>query len=296
MGWSKGTSTTTMRNVPAYAEPFVRSYLEKGNAIAFDTAYDSFFTVYPDETWAPLFQNEINGIEALATRGRNGSVVIDKGGTVITDSLDGDYLEGSNTAFQAMLVDATTKPSNTFESQIRNLLGGTLYNIGDLSVENQAYNLTSIMAARYNNRAAASMYKNNYDMERINQDRVLHQAAEYSKESVKNAEWLRKSGMFYRVWLQGSYENSYKNWFEGQVLEVNRVEVLGNTIRALVGTQSKKTAPFYRPSPAAGVIGGMMAGGAAGGMMAGAMWGKSAGPYGVAAGAVIGGVMGYLSS
>lgn len=290
MGGSKGTSTTTMKNVPVYAEDFVKSYLTKGNAIAFDTAYDSYFTQYSEETYAPLFQNEVDGMAALSTRGRNGSLVIDKGGTLITDSLDGDYLEGSNVAFQDMLVDATTRPSNTFESQIRNLLGGTLYNIGDLSAENQAYNLTSIMATRYNNRAAASMYKTNYDMERVNQDRVLHQAVEYSKESVKDAEWLRKSGMFYRVWLQGSYEDSYKNWFEGQVLEVNRVEVLGNTIRALVGTHSKKTAPFYRPSPAAGVIGGAMSVAAAGAMIG------SGNPYGIAAGAVVGGVMGYLSS
>ena len=292
MGGSKGTSTTTMKNVPAYAEEYVKSYLLKGNNIAFGAAYDSFFTQYSEETYAPLFQNEIDGIAALATRGRNGSVVIDKGGTVITDSLDGDYLEGSNAAFQAMLVDATTKPSNTFETQIRNLLGGTLYNIGDLSAENQAYSLTSIIAARYNNRAAASMYKANYDMERITQDRLLYQASEYSKESVKDAEWLRKAGMFYRVWLQGSYEDSYKNWFEGQVLEVNRVEVLGNTIRALVGTHSKKTSPFYRPSPAGNVISGAMSGAAMGALMGG----KTANPYMIVGGAIVGGIVGYLSS
>ena len=296
MGGSKGTSTTTMRNIPKYAESYVRSYLDRGVSIAFDAQYNASFTAYTEPTYTDLFQNEIAGIEALATRGRNGNVGINKGFTLITDALAGDYLPGNKAEFQTMLTDATSKPANIYEYQIRNLLGGTLYNTGDLSGENVAYNITSVISTRINDTAAALMYQNNYDSERIIQDGLLRQGIEYSKESVKDAEWLRKAGMFYRVWQQGQYEDSYKIWFEGQVLQVNRIEVLGNTIRSLVGTQSKKTAPFYRPSPAVGAIGGAMAGGAAGGAMAGAIWGEAAGPYGVAAGAVIGGVVGYLSS
>ena len=290
MGGSKGTSTTTMRNIPTYAEGYVRSYLDRGVSIAFDAQYNASFTAYTEPTYADLFQDEIDGIAALATRGRNGNGSINKGFTLITDSLDGDYLPGNKAEFQAMLTDATNKPTTIYENQIRNLLGGTLYNTGDLSGENVAYNITSAISTRTNDTAAALMYQNNYDRERIIQHGLLRQGIEYSKESVKDAEWLRKAGMFYRVWQQGQYEDSYKIWFEGQVLQVNRIEVLGNTIRSLVGTHSKKTVPFYRPSPAVGVIGGAMSGAATGAMLSGGN------PYGIAAGAVIGGVVGYLSS
>ena len=292
MGGSKGTSTTTMRNVPTYAEGYVRSYLDRGVSIAFDAQYNASFTAYTEPIYTDLFQDEKDGIAALATRGRNGNGGINKGFTLITDSLDGDYLPGNKAEFQSMLTDATSKPSNIYENQIRNLLGGTLYNTGDLSGENVAYDITSVISTRTNNTAAALMYQNNYDRERIIQDGLLRQGIEYSKESVKDAEWLRKAGMFYRVWQQGKYEDDYKIWFEGQVLQVNRIEVLGNTIRSLVGTQSKKTAPFFRPSPAGNVIGGAMAGAAAGAMIGG----ESGNPYLIVGGAIIGGVAGYLSS
>ena len=284
------SSTTTMRNIPPYAEEYVKSYLDRGNEIAFNAINDSFFTQYPEDTYAPLFQNEVDGINALAERGRNGSGIINKGKQVVSDIIDGDYLIGNKDEFQDMLTNATTRPSNTFESQIRSLLGGTLYNVGEISNENQAYNLTSAIASRYNARAASAIYKTNYDMERINQDDVLRQNVEYAKEDVKDAEWLRMAGVYYRVWLQGSHEDSYRKWFEGQNLEVYRVEVLGNTIRALVGTHSKKTTPIYRPNKAIGVIGGAMSGAATGAML------SNGNPYGIAIGAVVGGVMGYLSS
>ena len=292
---SSKNSTTTMIGVPAYAEPFVRSYLEKGNAIAFGAAYDSFFTVYPDETWAPLFQNELDGIEALATRGRNGSPLITKGTKVITDIIDGSHLEGNKPQFQDMLGKSTTKPSNIFETPIRSRVGGSLYGIGDFSANNQAFVLTAPISKRYNDRAAASLYKDSYDIERVNQSRILPKAIDYSKESIKNAEWLRRSGVHYRAWLQGSHEENYKKWYEGQVLEVNRVELLGNTIRALVGTSSKKTVPFRVISKAV-TVGMGMASGALTGVYIGSYW-PGAGTIIVAVvGAIVGGVVAYFSS
>ena len=285
-----------MKNLPPYAEPFVRSYLEKGNAIAFDTAYDSFFTVYPDETWAPLFQNEINGIEALADRGRNGSPLITKGTKVITDILDGSHLVGNKPQFQDMLTKTTTKPSNMFETQIRNRVGGSLYGIGDFSAKNQAQDFTSSFSKRYNERAAASLYKDSYDIERINQSRILPKAIDYSKESIKNAEWLRRAGVYYRAWLQGSHEENYKKWYEGQVLEVNRTELLGNTIRALVGTHSKKTVPFRVISKAVTVGMGMASGAMTGGYIGSHIYPGTGTVIGAVVGAIVGGVVAYFLS
>lgn len=278
-----------MKNIPVYAEEFVKSYLLRSNDIAFNAEFDSYFTTYTGETYAPMLANELDGINKLATRGRSGSLEVAKGNTVITNVMDGVYLSGATVDFQAMLTKATTKPSNTFETQIRNLLGGSLYLMGDSSNENQAFVLTAPIAARYNDRALASMYETNYRAERDNQSRVLPEAIDYANESIKDAEWLRKAGLYYRVWLQGSYEDSYKKFYEGEILSVNRVEVLGNSIRALVGTQRKTTAPFYRPSPIMGMATMGMAGAALGAALA-----LPTGGLSVLAGALIGGGAGGI--
>ena len=287
-GGGSQQATTTMKNIPAYAEEFVKSYLLRSNDIAFNAEFSEFFTAYTGDTSAPMLTNELEGITKLATRGRSGSLEVAKGNTVITNVMDGVYLSGATVDFQAMLTKATTKPSNTFETQIRNLLGGSLYLMGDSSNKNQAFILTAPIAARYNDRALASMYETNYRTERDNQNRLLPKAIEYAQESIKDAEWLRKAGLYYRVWLQGSYEDSYKKFYEGEILSVNRVEVLGNSIRALVGTQRKTTAPFYRPSPIMGMASGAMSGAAAGFMFSG-------NPIGAVIGGVAGGILGLLS-
>ena len=293
MGSRESQSTTTMKNIPAYAEEFVKSYLLRSNNIAFNTEFDQYFTAYTGETYAPiqtpLKTNELDGINKLATRGRGGSLEVAKGNTVITNVMDGVYLSGATVDFQAMLTNATTKPANTFETQIRNLLGGSLYLMGDLSNENHASSLTAPIVARYNDRALASMYETNYRTERDNQNKLLPKAIEYAQESIKDAEWLRKAGLYYRVWLQGSYEDSYKKFYEGEILGVTRTEVLGNSIRALVGTQRKTTAPFYRPSPIMGMATMGMAGAALGAALA-----LPTGGLSVLAGALIGGGAGGI--
>ncbi|MCR4293619.1 MAG: hypothetical protein NUV76_12170 [Candidatus Kuenenia sp.] len=289
MGSSKSQSTTTMKNIPVYAEVYVKDYLLRANSIAFDAANDQYFTAYTGETYAPMLTNELDGINKLATRGRSGSLEVTKANSVITNVMDGIYLSGATVDFQAMLTNATTKPSNTFETQIRNLLGGSLYLVGDSSNENQSFALTTPIAARYKDRALALMYETNYRNERDNQNRLLPKAIEYAQESIKDAEWLRKAGLYYRIWLQGSYEDSYKKFYEGEILSVNRVEVLGNSIRALVGTQRKTTAPFYRPSPIVSMVGGAMSGAAMGAMLAAPTGGLS-----VLAGALIGGGAGGI--
>lgn len=247
-GGGSGTSTSTMRNIPEYAVPYVQSYLIRANSIAFDTSYNSYFTAYTGSTYADLTTKELNGITAMADRGRNGSAIITKGNNVISDITSGTLLPGNDAKFQAALTDSTNKPSNTFESNIRNLLGATLYLVGDLSGENIAFDLTSTMAARYNDRAAAVMYKTNYDNERRRQNSILNDALIHGVEDIKNAELLRKAGLTYRIWLQGKYEDNYRKFFEGEVLTVNRTEILGNSIRALVGTQRKTVTQFQKPS------------------------------------------------
>ena len=291
----KQSATTTMRNLPAYAEGYVKSYLDRGVSIAFDAQYDPYFTLYPESTYTDLFQNEIDGINALSDRARNGSPLVKKGTTLISKTLSGDYLDGTKPAFQTMLLNSGIKPSNTFESQVRNKLGGSLYGIGDFSTENLSQKLAEILPGRYNNRATASIYKGGYDLERNNQDIVIDKAITYSKESIKDAKYLINAGLHRRSWQQGKHKDDYEKWFESQVLTINRTEVLGNTVRSLVGTQGKKTTPIHVISKAVTI-----AMGAASGAITGAVIGSYFPVIGTAMGAIVGAIAGgalaYFSS
>ena len=291
----KQTSTTTMKNLPAYAEPYVRSYLDRGVSVAFDAQYDTYFSLYTEPTYLDLTTDEIDGIEALASRARNGSPLVIKGSSNITETLSGGYLEGGKPEFQTTITSATVKPSTTYDSKIKSRMGGSLYGIGDFSNDNLAHRLSNNLVNRYNEIAAASIYKSNYDSERNNQNTVLPKAVEYSKESIKDAKYLINAGMHRRAWQHGQYKDAYEKWYESQVLITNRTEVLGNTIRALVGTQGKKTTPIRIISKAVTV-----AMGAASGAITGAIIGSYFPVIGTAIGAVIGAIVGgalaYFSS
>lgn len=300
-GSSQGTSTTTMRNIPSYAESYAQSMIGRAYDLAYNSVYDSYFTQYSGSTYVNIndvsYPNELSGINALATRGRNGNATIIKGITHLQSILDGDYLLGTKTEFTSMLNNVTGKPNQSFADYIRPELGGSCYLVGDLSAENHAQTLVdSIIPTRYNDRALAFIYNENWKTERGNQDRAIAAGTEYAKQSIDNAEYLRKAGLYYRVWLQGSYEDAYKLWYEGQILPITREEMLGNRIRALVSTHGKKTVPYYRPNRTATVASGMLTGAIAGGQvgfMAGGMYGAVIGGV---IGAVVGGGAAYAAS
>ena len=178
-----------MKNLPDYAKPYVKSYLDRGVSVAFDAQYDTYFSLYTEPTYLNLTTNEIAGIEALENRARNGSHLVIKGASNITETISGGYLEGRKPEFQTTITSATTKPSTTYNSKIKSRMGGSLYGIGDFSNDNLAHRLSNNLVNRYNEIAAASIYKVNYDSERNNQNTVLPKAMEYSKESIKDAKY-----------------------------------------------------------------------------------------------------------
>lgn len=270
MGGRSGSSTTVVNNLPEYAEQYVTQYLSK--------AYDFFseeFPTYSGTTYASQDSNEIDAIAALAARGRNGNQTISKAVDHVKRVIDGEYLNGTRSEFLAAKDKALTKPRESFETRIKTLLGGTLLLVGDLSGENHAQDLSVDTADRQLNRAEAEMYGRNYDFERKIQKHVLSYGPAYASQSAKDAELLRMAGIHGRIYTQGSYEDIYKKWLEDQAREIRRLEILGNALRSLVGTQETTTQPYHRTSPMAAMAGG-------------ALSGASLGPWGALAGAAVG--------
>lgn len=286
MGGKSSTSTTTVKNLPDYCTPYVVSYLER-SAVLSRLAY----APYGGTTVAAQNADETDGIAGLALRGRNGNVTITKGIAFVLDTLQGDYLPGTDTPFQNSLSKVSTGISDSFTNEVLVLIGVSGVILGDPSGENVAQNLCSGTVSKYSNRVQAALYAKNHRVGRIDQHQGLEFGPEYASQPYRDAELLRAAGLYQREYDQSVYLDTYNKWVDAQVWRVQRLEILGNAIRALVGTQYSKTEPVYTPSKVVAVAGGAMAGAAMG-----AYIGSAYPVVGTAIGAVVGGLMGYLSS
>ncbi len=299
MNSSKGSATTVVDKLPAYVKEFVFSGFESsGNAdygtkgylpwakkLLQDKDYDDLW-YYTDSTYASQDSYETSGISKLASRGKNGDALIqDYAIPYIEGILDGDYLPGTKSEFNTMLDNVTDKPKETIED-VLDEIGSSLYVVGDLSSSNLAKE--SVDETKYYDRMAAFIKSQNYKSERRRQEHALSYGIEYGKQAVVDAEILRMSGLYQREYEQGKLTDTYKKEYNKLVTKVRRLEILGNAVRSLVGSQEAETRPYYRPSPIIGILGGAMSGAAAG-MMIG-------GPIGAGIGAAAGALLGGLSS
>lgn len=304
---SKGSSTTTVKNLPAYAEPYAKTFLEGAEVLS-----NEAYTNYPDQTYANQATGEIAAIAKLVARGSGGNALIDKSIVYLEAVLDGDYLLGTYSKFTDLLSTISSKTTAEFAT-INNLLGGKPYVIGDLSGDNLAQEMSTTTAATVLTRNEKILYNKNYITERQLQNEGIAHTIEHGKQAIVDGEILRTAGTLQRQYDHGYYMDLYKEWYDDQIGEIKRLEILGNGIRALVGTQVTTTKPYYRPSKTAAMIGGALSfavmGSQAGSSMAtssalaggasaieGATAGSAGGWYGAAAGLVIGGIIGLLSS
>jgi len=310
-GSSGGTSTYTADKLPpfvteerdlrpffdskeiSFSKGYVGYYLKKAEGLSHETykikrkgKEFTGYTPYEGKTYAQQNQNEIDGIAALARRGRDGNANVKKVEQHISDAIDGDYLEGSPN-FNIMLSKVSDKVGGTFLDEIKPLLGGSVLLMSDIADENKAITLSETLPQRYINRASARLKAANYAEERNLQDTAVGLGIPAMDEGVFDIETLRIAGVYAREWKQGDLEDKYRIWYEQQVAKIRRLEILGNAIRTMVGTQQTITTPYYRPSKAIGTIGGAIQGG---------VYGMSAGGlYGALIGAAVGGGLGYAA-
>lgn len=284
MNGSSGTSTTTVDRMPDWVQnDYATMYLNRAKKLFLDK---ETFDVYDGQTYADQNDNELDGIANLADRGRNGDILITKGKTHIKSILDGDFLDGSESEFQETLDDIINNPKKTLFDDIMPKLGGSLYHINDLSGRNLSKELVS--DSKYYIRTSKIVYADNYKDEREAQERILPLGIEYGRQDVVDAEVLRTAGLYQREYNQGALEDAYKVYYEEQTAYIRKLDVLGNAIRSIMGTQTAIDRPYYRPSPITGMMGGAMAGAAVGTMFAPGV--------GTVAGAIGGVLLGGLGS
>jgi hypothetical protein len=287
MGGSKASSsTTTVKRLPDFAQGHAREYVNDSQKLSLE-AYKG----YTGDTIAPQAANEIAALTAMANRGRGGDPVINEAVLAMELILNGSFLPGTRQAF----IDMWSSVQSAFATEraaLTGLLAGdTLYYVGAPVVENRGAAAMTAYGTKVMERLERRLYRENYKVERDVQSASAGYAVQIGKQGIADAEILRASGLYQREYDQAVLHDLYRIWLDDQEGAITRLEILGNSIRTMVGTQMARTKPQYRPDKTAAVAGGALSGAAAGASMS-----TTAGPWGIVIGAVVGGVLGYASS
>jgi len=243
--------------------------------------------VYSGSIFAAQNQDEIDGIAGLAIRGRYGDQVITKAIAYEDDVINSGHLAGTKAELVAALASVTGNSSSSFAS-FSSRIGRKPYYVGDSDSTYLAQTLTTGTAALYNARISAAIYADHFHKERDIQDHALGYGVEMGKHAAIDAETLRRAGLYQREYVQFGYTMSHKLYIEQMEIAVVNLEVFGNCLRALTGSQQTTTQDFEGGNKITSAVGMGMAGGVIGFYVGG--------PPGAAIGFVVGAVTGYLTA
>jgi len=274
-------STNTVVTVPDWAQAYVKQYAE----MAYVLWQTPALVAYSNPIVAAQAQNEADGIAALATRGATGDLVISKATAFIRDVIQGNRLAGTEQEFIDALALVTGNSTTDFAS-VSSRIGKKARYVGDPDSTFLAQALAAGYPATFNARITAAIEADNYSKERVFLDHALAYGVEMGKHPVIDAETLRKAGLSNREYLQNAYVLNHKLWLEGQEMAVANLEIFGNMLRALTGSQQTTTTTDPKGNKMMGAVGGAITG-----AMIGAQIG---GPWGAAIGFVVGGIAGWL--
>jgi hypothetical protein len=274
-------STNTVVTVPAWAQNYVKQYAQR----AYDLWQAQVLVAYTGQIVAAQPQNEADGIQALAVRGAGGDLVISKATAFIDDVIAGNRLAGTEQEFIDALALVTGNSTTDFAS-VSSRIGKKARYVGDSDSTFLARTLAAAYPALFNARMSAALYADNYAKERVFRDHALAYGVEMGKHPVIDAETLRKAGLANREYTQNSYVLNHKLFIEQQEMAVANLEIFGNMLRALTGSQQTTTTTDPKSNTLMTAVGGAITG-ASIGLMVG-------GPIGAGIGLVVGGLAGWL--
>jgi hypothetical protein len=107
---------------------------------------------------------------------------------------------------------------------------------------------------------SVEIFGENYSQERERRVSSWGYGITFGTEDLKDAEFLRQSGLYEREYTQGLYTTNYQIWKAEQVAGAERLQILTNAIKALVGSSTTETRPFFQPGAMAQIAGLAMSG------------------------------------
>lgn len=249
-GGSQNNNITSTTLLPSWASGQVQTYLSMLRGL-------DVYNPYTGTTYATQNTDEIDGIAAIATRGRSSHSIISKGETYLRDALDG------------LKINTNSKMDTAYTKRAEAII--TTFQEETLPRIHQTFNLSNNYGSDSHHWAQAKaaeqvmsqlqgigmdIYYKDYVSERGLQISALGSAINYGTEDIHNAEILRQAGQFAREYTQGCLTDGWNRWNDTQDLHVKKNEIIGNAIRTLLGSVYRESVePYYLPSPIAQLAG-----------------------------------------
>lgn len=305
MAGSRGSSTTTSTYLPGFArgafgEFFSKSEAHSGNltltklkavtttsdiapAYIGTHATDSYDL---DRVWARQDAAEDEAIKKMVTLGTIPSGALVQGNAFITKFLNGTVRNGDDPNYIARLALFKSKATTEYNNAIVNLLTPKPLFVSGVTLNWHTtfnYDVAAVAVEELGVVMAYSLYAEGRRQELS----AAGAALDYERQDFNNLDLTRTAGLYKRLYDQGLLEHDYQKFLFEDGWEVRRLEILGNALRASIGTYSSTTRPHFRGNKGAAMLGGAMSGAAAL---------STFGVPGAIGGAVGGALLGYLTS
>lgn len=270
-GGSAPTTTTTISKSepPAFVQPWSETLMTRGAALS-----NQPYEAYPGQKIAAMNNYQNTGLQATANRAIQGSPTMNSANQMLTNTMNGDYMNPNSNPYLASNVNAAMDAAGAkVNSQFSGSNYGTTAHQGTL-----ANALGSV---------AGQMYGQNYQDERTQQMRAASYVPQYAQQDYADAQALIGVGDAYRNDNQSNINQALANWTEAKQNPYKSLDTLASTIATASGgyANSSSSAPNpYQATPMASMIGGGLLGNAVGSQYgyggAGALAGGALGLWG----------------
>lgn len=222
-------TTTTNTGLPAWAQPFAESYMQRSQQVA-----DRPYQPYQGQTVAQLNPYQTAGIDAQAQRAVQGSAVNGAAQSELTRTLNGDYLSSGNPYLNQTIDRAqgdVVRNSAGMEARSGSfgnsgLQQNTAQQMGDIS--------SQIRGADYAN-------------ERNRMSNAVNQAPMIANQDYVDINALQNAGGQYRNQEQANLSDQYGRFTEARDYPKDQLSTLGKGLGMNTGSTSSSTGPGSNP-------------------------------------------------
>jgi hypothetical protein len=244
-GAPSDTTSKTTTELPAWAQPYSQSLLQRGAALS-----DQPMAVYQGQRTANLNGAQTQGMQMIQNRAQNGSAPVQAGQQNLMDTLNGKFMGGSN----PYLGQAIDRASEDVTRNYQGAVGGndaTFARSGAFggSAWQQAQEGAQRQLAKGLGDVAGGMRYQDYGQERQNQIGAQGMALQYGQNDYNDAAQLMGAGATQYGYDQQKLTDAQTLFNEQAAAPYKSLDVLGNTIRGAVGGggTTTQTAPGANP-------------------------------------------------
>jgi hypothetical protein len=239
-----------------------------------------------DSIYATQDQDEKDAITRMVTLGAIPSGAFTQGSAFVTKFLNGTIRNGTDPNYIARVALFKSKAKTEYNNSIGPLLRPKPFFVYGVTPDFDTtfgYDIATVLTDEMAVTMAYYLYAEGRRMELS----AAGAALDYERREFDNLDLTRKAGLYKRLYDQGHLEHGYNKFLFEDGWEVRRLEILGNALRASIGTYSSTTRPYFRGNKTSAMLGGAMTG---------ASSFASFGAPAAAVGAIGGALLGYFSA